>query len=181
MWGIEVRVARERNFARARMTKTKAVDPQRQALARVRALMPASMEPEPMWMQAPQELPKREPGPTELLPEQEPLRVENPRKLAQGRRIAEPRAQAGHLLATLRELARARWKQRELLAWSKNNVRPPQLLRAWAALGKEVPRKRQAFLEGGTWLPACQLLGKRKWVARTQDWPWRRSRRRGER
>src|SRR5215467_12971937 len=78
-------------------------------------------------------------------------------------------------------MQRTRKKLRELLVRTKNNAHLPRSPRAWAALGREVLRKRQAFPEGGTWLRAWKLLARRKWVARMQDWLSRRSRRRGAR
>ena len=128
-------VAREQSFAQARMA-AKAEVPRGLAPVQVKrkqaatqlefpaersrleqAWMPGSMEPEPMWMQAPQELRKRKPEPTELLTEQErvALRLENPRMVTQALQAANPR-----------ERALVEKKLPEPLAWPRNNVRPPR-------------------------------------------------------
>lgn len=135
LWETVAPVAREQNFARA-WTAAKVEVPRRLALVQVKrkqaateldlpaersrleqAWMPGSMEPEPMWMQAPQELRKRKPEPTELLTEQErvALRLENPPMVTQALQAAKPR-----------ELALVEKKLPEPLAWPRNNVRPPR-------------------------------------------------------
>lgn len=103
------------------------------------------------------ELRKRKPQPTKLLLEQE-------------------QAQIGRWPRTLR--VQVQKKLREPLARLKNNLRPQQSLRAWAALGIAVPMKPRAFPAGGTWLPAKKRLARTKWVAHKQDWQWQRLRRR---
>jgi len=71
--------------------------------------------------------------------------------MVQPRRVVELQERAGHLPP---ELAPGQKKPREPLWPMKNNSHLPRSLRAWAALGTEVPMKRQAFPAEETSLPA---------------------------
>lgn len=178
-WETKALAGQERRFAQARM-KPKVAVPQQRALELVQVkemkaakmqktsaerwqpeLALGPMEPELMQMQAllELELRKRKPQPRRLLLEQE-----------------QSQAQIGRWPRTLR--VQVQKKLREPLARLKNNLRPQQSLRAWAALGIAVPMKPRAFPAGGTWLPAKKRLARTKWVAHKQDWQWQRLRRR---
>ena len=183
-WGTMVRVARERNFAQARM-KTKAEVPRRRALEKVKWTK-AAKERELLrqswlrWLRV-QALART---PQELTPkQQEPTwwRLENPRvqELMQARRVAKPREQAGHS-RTLRAPAPGQ-KLQERTERAKNSARPPRSQRAWAALGRAALLMRQASPAGRTSSPAERPLALTKWVARKQDWRWLRSPRRDAR
>jgi hypothetical protein len=93
------------------------------------------------------ELRERKPEPTEFLSEQEPVWLGLENRLAP----AQARGQPGRWP---RALALGQTRLLELLERTKNSVRLPRSLRAWATLGREVRFVRQAFLEEGTSLPA---------------------------
>lgn len=151
---IADRAARERSFARARMTKltTKVENPQWWALVPQRGL---SAERWLLELASALELQKQTPELTEQLKlGRRPawLQLENPRTrlralVPSSRPVGQLEQESPEQLLPM--LARAQKKAKQPLAKTKNNAHLPRSQRARAALGTAVRLKQQASPGGG--------------------------------